>query len=368
MNKRVLFLFPGAGRKARIEGVSNGSVPKEFFYGLISLWDKGYDVKTADSRTDPSGFLSLVLLMAERLRNRILNLGFTRARVIALAPELKASDVAISFTDAFSLSLGLYGRHQCPGTRLIGGFCGLTDTVAESKSLFPERTERQIKKAVHGLDHVFFLGEYDRQQAILRYGLPEERTSLFRFGVDTDFWTPQENRCEEDIIFSAGSDPKRDFATLINASIGTNIHILTRQRLTIPAAKPNIHLVRGSYHQAAISDIELRNMYRKAAIVVVPLRDVNQPTGCSVTLQAMACGKPVVLSRIRGLWDPEVLISGENCILVPPGDSEALSEAVESLRSDETLRQRIGSAARKTAAAHFSMERMNNDVELLIHK
>jgi glycosyltransferase involved in cell wall biosynthesis len=306
--------------------------------------------------------------MAERLRNRVLNLGFTRARVIALAPELKASDVAISFTDAFSLSLGLYGRLLCPGTRLIGGFCGLTDTLAESKSPFPERTERQIKKAVHSLDHVFFLGEYDRQQAILRYGLPAERTSLFRFGVDTDFWTPDENRCEEDIIFSAGSDPKRDFATLINASTDTNIHILTRQRLTIPAGKSNIHLVRGSYHAAAISDIELRDMYRKAAIVVVPLRNVNQPTGCSVTLQSMACGKPVVLSRIRGLWDPEVLISGENCVLVPPGDSVALSEAVESLRSDEALRERIGSAARKTALAHFSMERMNNDAELLIHK
>ena len=368
MSKQVLFLFPGAGRKSRIEGLAKGTVPQEFFYGLLHLWKSGYDIKIFDSRTDPLGLVNLLLLRFEKLRNRFLNLGFTKARILAADLEIKKCDVAISFTDAFSLSLGLYGRRLYPNKRLIGGFQKLTDIPNDSKILSPSRTERLIKKAVKGLDHLFFMGEHDRQQAILRYGLNAAKTSLFRFGVDTEFWSPDDNMVEENFIFSAGSDPKRDFETLLQAQITMNIQILTRLPLTIPKEKSNVQLMRGSYHDSAISDIELRNMYRKAIIVVVPLRDVNQPSGCSVTLQAMACGKPVVLTRNRGLWDPELLVSGENCILVPPGDPAAIFEAVERLRGDTKFRLSIGNAARKTAVEHFSMSRMNNDVEALIHK
>lgn len=365
MSHRIVFLFPAAGRNARIDGVADGTTPKEFFYGYLSLAAKGYDVRMADSRADPQGSLNRAFLFYERVRNRFLNLGFTRQRVVALTPELRTCDSAISFTDAFSLSLGLYARARAPRTKLIGGFHGLTDILAESNSPFDGLTERIIRKAAHGLDHLFFFGEADRQEAIRRYGLPAEKTSLFRFGVDTDFWCPDESLPEEDMVFSAGSDPKRDFATLVAAPLDMPVHILTRLPLSIPAGKSNIHLVRGSFHAAAITDQDLRDHYRKAAVVAVPLRDVNQPTGYSVTLQAMACGKPVVLSKIRGLWDPEVFVSGENCLLVPPGDARALGEAIAALRADPDLRARIGRAARATALAHFPMARMDRDVEIL---
>ncbi len=358
-------MYPSAGRAGRIEGAENGSVPKEFFYGFLSLRDKGFDVRMADSRARPSTILNRTLLFLERIRNRCLNMGFTRQRVVALSQELAACDTAISFTDAFSLSLGLYGRSVSRKTKLIGGFHGLSDILAESNSPFDWLTERVIRKAVHNLDHLFFFGEKDRQESIVRYGLAAERTSLFRFGVDTDFWSPDETGQEQDIVFSAGSDPKRDYDTLIRAPLTVAVHILTRLPLAIPPERNNIHLVNGSYHAAQISDQDLREMYRKAAVVAVPLRDVNQPTGYSVTLQAMACGRAVVLSKIRGLWDPDLFVSGSNCILVKPGDAQALADAVERLRLDPDLRRRIGAAARCTALSKFSMDRMNSDVEVL---
>ena len=58
-----------------------------------------------------------------------------------------------------------------------------------------------------------------------------------------------------------------------------------------------------------------------AAVVVVPVKDVPQPSGQSVTLQASACARPVVLTRTRGLWDPDGLRDGDNVLLVPPGDA-----------------------------------------------
>lgn len=112
----------------------------------------------------------------------------------------------------------------------------------------------------------------------------------------------------------------------------------------------------------------LRDLYRSAAVVAVPVRDVFQPSGYSVALQAMACGKPVVLSRNKGLWDTEVLESGQNCILVPPGDPGALAGAVHRLQSDESLRMRMGEAARQTAVAHFGLLRMEDALTELVDR
>ena len=61
----------------------------------------------------------------------------------------------------------------------------------------------------------------------------------------------------------------------------------------------------------------------------------------------------MVLTRNRGLWAPEYFVDGENCILVPPGDSSALAAALRQLEGDAGLRTRMGEAARETVLKHF---------------
>jgi phosphatidyl-myo-inositol alpha-mannosyltransferase len=59
-----------------------------------------------------------------------------------------------------------------------------------------------------------------------------------------------------------------------------------------------------------------------------------------VLLEAMACEKPIVASRIAGY---ETLIGPAACgVLVPPGDDEALSQALLQLLQDRPLRQTLG--------------------------
>ena len=87
-----------------------------------------------------------------------------------------------------------------------------------------------------------------------------------------------------------------------------------------------------------------------------------------MTLQAMACGKAVVLTRTRGLFGGELLRHGENCHLVPPGDLGALREALDVVGSDLAYRARLGAAARRTVESHFTSDRMAEDIGAIVEQ
>ena len=71
-----------------------------------------------------------------------------------------------------------------------------------------------------------------------------------------------------------------------------------------------------------------------------------------VAVEAMAYGRPVIASRTGGLTE----VVGEGGILVPPGDSEALAEALKKMLADKKLRDDLGVKARERAAL-YSWER-----------
>jgi glycosyltransferase involved in cell wall biosynthesis len=61
-----------------------------------------------------------------------------------------------------------------------------------------------------------------------------------------------------------------------------------------------------------------------------------------VVAEAMACGKPVVATRIDGI--PDIVSDGETGLLVPPDDPTALADALIAVTSDADLRDRMGAA------------------------
>ncbi len=70
-------------------------------------------------------------------------------------------------------------------------------------------------------------------------------------------------------------------------------------------------------------------------------------------LEAMACRKPVISSAVGAV--PELLQEGENGLLFPAGDLEALCACLERLAGDPGLRRRLGEAGRRTVEARFSL-------------
>jgi glycosyltransferase involved in cell wall biosynthesis len=73
-------------------------------------------------------------------------------------------------------------------------------------------------------------------------------------------------------------------------------------------------------------------------------------------LEGMSLGKPVVSTDVGGV--SEAVVDGETGLLVPPGEHEALAEAVLALARDPGLRRRLGDAGRARHRERFSAEAM----------
>ena len=95
---------------------------------------------------------------------------------------------------------------------------------------------------------------------------------------------------------------------------------------------------------------EVENIYHTADIIVVPSR-WQEPLGL-INLEAGACSKPVVATRVGGI--PEVIHDGINGYLVEPGDIEALTAKVITLINDPPGRKFMGESGRRLVEEKFT--------------
>jgi glycosyltransferase involved in cell wall biosynthesis len=93
-------------------------------------------------------------------------------------------------------------------------------------------------------------------------------------------------------------------------------------------------------------------------VLVVPSLIETTPF---VILEAMACGRPVVASRVYGI--PEMVEHGASGYLVPPEEPEELARVLYPLVADPDLRARFGRRARELYDETFSADRMARATE-----
>jgi colanic acid/amylovoran biosynthesis glycosyltransferase len=85
----------------------------------------------------------------------------------------------------------------------------------------------------------------------------------------------------------------------------------------------------------------------------VPSRDGRREGIPVVLMEAMACGLPVVSSRLSGI--PEIVSDGVNGLLTEPGDAQAIAEAITCLSVSPALRKQFGTAGRQTIEREFDL-------------
>lgn len=87
----------------------------------------------------------------------------------------------------------------------------------------------------------------------------------------------------------------------------------------------------------------------------VPTRQGKREGIPVVVMEAMSAGLPVVASRLSGI--PELVGDGASGFLVPPGDADAIADALERLHLDPDLATKLGSAGRATVIDRFDLRR-----------
>jgi glycosyltransferase involved in cell wall biosynthesis len=87
----------------------------------------------------------------------------------------------------------------------------------------------------------------------------------------------------------------------------------------------------------------------------VPAADGSEFFGSPTKLfEYLAMMRPVVASRLGQI--ASVIVDGENGLLVEPNDPVALARAIERLANDESLRARLGAAARQTVIERYTWQ------------
>jgi glycosyltransferase involved in cell wall biosynthesis len=88
---------------------------------------------------------------------------------------------------------------------------------------------------------------------------------------------------------------------------------------------------------------------------IVPASDGSEFFGSPTKLfEYMAMARPVIASRLGQMAD--IILDGENGLLVEPNDVEGLARAIEKVANDKSLRIRLGKEARRTVVENFTWQ------------
>jgi glycosyltransferase involved in cell wall biosynthesis len=99
-------------------------------------------------------------------------------------------------------------------------------------------------------------------------------------------------------------------------------------------------------------------LFKSANIFCLPSYAEGFPMA---VLDAWAYGLPVITTLVGGL--PDILIDGENALIIVPGDSEGISIAIEKLINDEDLQKRLSDGSLKLSETIFSLDNITNQVD-----
>jgi glycosyltransferase involved in cell wall biosynthesis len=212
---------------------------------------------------------------------------------------------------------------------------------------------RAYKRVLREAEAVVAYGAREAEE--LREWLGGGRVLFVPFGVDTDQFRPSDRPPAVDVL-SVGADPRRDFELLVrvarrNPATSFLAVVSGDHARALANAPANLEV------EADIPFAAMRERLAAARVVALPVKENAYSGATTVLLQALAAGKPVVVSQTSAIADGYRLVDGENCRLAPPGDDEAFERALQDLLADAETAAAIGARARETAERHLSWER-----------
>lgn len=216
------------------------------------------------------------------------------------------------------------------------------------------------------IDRFLVYSTYQAEFIQQRWHLTQERVKWIPFQVDVKFFSPSNGKDVpvERLISSAGLE-FRDYPTLMEAVDGLDLQVF------LAAASPWSKRADSTQQYPLPANVkvgrlrldELRNLYARSSLVVVPLDPVEFQAGVTTLLEAMAMGKAVIVTKTKGQTD--VVVDGETGVYVSPRDVPALRAAILDLMEDTVKRMKLGEAARQQVVHSMSLEKYIQNIRII---
>ena len=227
------------------------------------------------------------------------------------------------------------------------------------------------KRVLEAVDLVYAVSEHIKDCIIEDFGISPEKVRYLPIGIDTAVFSPGTGETEPGrpiVIFSnRGFFPVYDTRTLL-AGFATASKVNPGLTLLLKGGGPEEGEMRRlvtSMNLSGAVTFKGRSQYsdvpgdlQRADIFISAATSDGTPVS---VLEAMATGLPCIATRVGGV--PEWIVDGENGLLIPPGDPEALSRAILILVADPLLRRRLGARARETVRERADWGRLMVRVE-----
>jgi phosphatidylinositol alpha-mannosyltransferase len=158
------------------------------------------------------------------------------------------------------------------------------------------------------------------------------------------------------VVFIGRQEPRKGMSVLLAA--WPDVHRRTGARLRLVGADPLAVRLLMQRHRFSdegidvlgiVDDETLTRELQRAKALAAP--SIGGESFGMVLTRAFACGTPVVASDIAGYRD---VMREDTGLLVPPGDSDALADAVVALLADEARRRQLGAAARRLVEERYA--------------
>jgi glycosyltransferase involved in cell wall biosynthesis len=238
---------------------------------------------------------------------------------------------------------------------------------------FPTRRSFKDMFWVYGMKQrieTFFVNTSFKKNFLIRnLGVHESRVHQLEEQTDTMFFRPLPiiRETSRPLIASGGLE-QRDYWTLIAATSRIDVDV------EICAMSPNNQLDSNIFPNPIPNNVkigeydwvELRNLYNRADIVVLSMKENSFQAGLTTLMEALACKRPVVMTATSGLaarFSEEGLIT-----TVAPGDPEALVSAIKSLLDDPKAASEKAEKAYKHVVENHTADRLVEDLEFFIRK
>ncbi|MCB0105166.1 MAG: glycosyltransferase [Caldilineaceae bacterium] len=193
---------------------------------------------------------------------------------------------------------------------------------------------------------------------------PAVRVSLLPHGVDIDRFHPQPltNHWPLRLLAVGRLVEKKGFDILLRAAARLTfpwtLEIIGDgpERSRLAQLREALGITDKVHLRSGITHEELPAAYHAAHVVVVPSvidRSGDRDGLPNVLLEAMAAGRPVVASDVSAIGS--AVVSGENGLLVQPGDVAALAAALARLARQPELGRDLGRRARQRMAFHYDL-------------